>query len=147
MTENSDKKIFELIDENEICREVMLQHPEIWDQLDWNEYNLKERLEKNPYRYQQYRMLWLAERNKLKKIEILMDEYIGNLYDRLKYEGDKKLTKTEIEKYYIPKDEKVKKFRKLHLTQQIRTEVYEHVANAFKQQGFELNAYVKAMEL
>lgn len=145
--ENINKTNFELIDEDEICLEITQQHPELWDQLQWDEYNLKEHLEKNPFHYQQYRMLWLSNKHKLRKIEILMEEYVGKLYDQLKYEGDKTLSKTEIEKYYIPKDERVKKFRTAYMRQAIRTDVYEEIAISFKQQAFELNSYVKAIQL
>jgi hypothetical protein len=145
--DNTEKNNFDLIEEDAICQDVMRQHPDLFDELQWNEYNLKERLEKNPYQYQQYRMLWLKEKHNLRKIEILMEEYIGQLYDSLKYGGEKKLTKSEIEKYYIPKDDKVKAFRVRFMKQQIRAEIYEHIAISFKNQGFELNAYVKALDV
>jgi len=146
-TEKSNKTNLDLIDEDEICREVMLEHLSLWEDLDWNEYNLKEKLEKNPYHYQQFRMLWLGQKNKLRKIEMMRDEYVGNLYDKLKYEGDKTLTKTEIEKYYLPKDPQVMKFNRLCLRQEIRTGVYEEIANTFKMQGFAMGNYVKAMQI
>lgn len=146
-TEVTTKSNMELIDEDEICKEIMLQHISLWNDLDWNEYNLKEKLEKNPYQYQQYRMLWLTEKHKLKKIELLMDEYIGKLYNDLKYKENKSLTKTEIEKYYLPIDENVKKFKRLQMRQEMRSEIYEHICNSFKMQGMSLTAYVKAMQL
>jgi hypothetical protein len=146
-TKNTNKNNFDLIEEDEICREVMLEHPDLFYELDWDEFNLKEKLEKNPYLYQQYRMLWLSQRHKLKKVEILMEEYIGKLYDELRYGGEKSLTKTEIERYYVPKDETVMKFRRAYMRQEIRTEIYEHIANSFKMQGMALSAYVKAMQL
>jgi hypothetical protein len=142
-----EKTNFDLIEEDEICLEVMRQHLDLWDHLQWDEFNLKERLEKNPYHYQQYRMLWLAQKHKLRKVEILMDEYIGNLYDTLKYAGDKTLSKVEIEKYYLPKEKKVIKFKRAYMRQSIRTEIYEHISISFKNQGFEMNSYVKALQL
>lgn len=146
-TQRYDKTNFELIEEDDICLEVMKQHLDLWDDLQWDEFDLKEKLEKNPYQYQQYRMLWLAEKHKARKIEILMDEYIGKLYDELKYGGEKKLSKTEIERYYIPKDTKAIKFMKAHMRQLIRAEVYESIATSFKNQAFEMNSYVKALQL
>jgi len=150
VTENAeryDKNNFELIEEDDICLEVMRQHLDLWDDLQWDEFSLKERLEKNPFQYQQYRMLWLAEKHKARKIEILMDEYIGQLYDDLKYKSSKTLSKVEIEKYYIVKDVRAIKFTKAHMRQLIRAEVYEHIAISFKNQGFEMNAYIKTLEV
>lgn len=149
MSENTEivgKTKFELIDEDDICREITFMHPELWDDLQWNEFDLKEKMEKNPFHYQQYRMLWLAEKHKARKIQMLMDEYIGVLYDSLKY-GEKKLGKVEIERYYITKDPKAIKFNKAYMRQLIRAEVYEQIAIAFKNQGFAMNAYVKALQL
>ena len=147
MAEDQNSENFEIINENDVCNEIMKQHPSLFYDLDWDEFSLKEALEKNPFHYQQYGMLWLIEKNKLLKIETMMNDYIGNLYDELKYKSDKKLGKTEIERYYIPKDEKVKKFKMLYIKQQMRTEVYEYIADTFKQRGFALNSYVKAMQL
>ena len=139
--------IEEVINEDEIICQVMLDHPDLWNDLDYNEYTIKDKLEKNPYQYQQYRLLWLKEKHKLKRIEILKDEYIGKLYDNLRFHGDKKLGKQEVERYYIPKDEKAVKFMKLYMRQEIRTGVYEEISNAFKTQGFAMHTYIKNLEL
>lgn len=130
--------------EDDIIIEIMNDHKDLYDQLNYNEYDIKEKLEKNAYLYQQYRILWLQEKHKLKRIEILKDEYIGNLYSSLKY-GNLKLNKTEIERYFIPKDEKALKFEKLYMRQKIRTETFEYISDSFKQQGFNMSTFVKNM--
>jgi len=132
--------------EDEIIIEIMKDHPQLYDNLNYNEYNIKERLELNAFLYEQYRILGLQEKHKLKRIEILKDEYIGNLYTELKF-GDIKMTKTEIERYMIPKDEKAIRFQKLYMRQQIRTETFEYIADSFKQQNFAMANYIKNMQL
>ncbi len=132
--------------EDEIIKEIMLNHPEIYDQLDYNEYTIKETLEKSPFLYQQYRLLSLSEKHKLKRIQILKDDYIGCLYKELK-NGDRKLSKVEIEKYYIPSDEKAIRFEKLYMKQEIRVQTYEAIASAFDKQGYAMSTYIKNMEL
>jgi len=135
-----------LVIEDEIIIEIMKDHPDLYDNLNYNEYNIKERLELNAFLYEQYRILALQEKHKLKRIEILKDEYIGNLYTELKY-GDLKMTKTEIERYMIPKDEKAIRFQKLYMRQQIRTETFEYIADSFKQQNYAMGNYIKNMQL
>jgi hypothetical protein len=132
--------------EDDIIIEIMKDHPDLYDWLNYNEYNIKDRLENNSFYYEQYRILWLQERNKLKRIQLLKDEYIGNLYQDLK-NGDRKLSKVEIEKYFIPSDDKAIKFEKLYMRQKIRCEVFEYIADAFKQQNYAMGNYIKNMQL
>jgi len=132
--------------EDDIIREVMLDHPTLYDQLNYNEYDIKDKLEVNAFLYQQWRILWIQEKHKLKRIEILKDEYIGKLYSDLKW-GDIKMTKTEIERYMIPKDQKAIKFEKLYMRQRIRTETFEAVTDSFKQQNFTMGNYIKNLQL
>ena len=146
-TEKTDKTNIQLIDEDVVCAEVMKQHPSVYDDLLFDEYNIKDKLEKNSYQYQQFRMLCLSEKHKLRKIEILRDEYIGKLYNKLRYEDAKALTKVEIEKYYIPTDPKVMEFNRLYMRQEMRVDVYNYIAEAFKTQGFTMATYVKNLQI
>jgi hypothetical protein len=132
--------------ENNIIREVLNQFPTLYDDLNFNEYDIKEKLEKNAYLYEQFRVLWLQEKNKLRRIEILRDEYIGKLYQELK-NGDRKLTKTEIERYFIPSDEKAIKYEKLYMKQKIRTETFEALVESFKTQSWNMSTFIKNMQL
>lgn len=131
------------VNEDEIIAEINKDYPQIFDMLDFNEYNLKEKLEKNAYWYQDFRNLMLKEKHKLHRIEILRDEYIGKLYHKLRFENDIKLGKVEVEKYYIPKDAKAIKFQKLWMRQSIRVEVFQSFMDSFKQQGFNMNVFQK----
>jgi len=132
--------------ENEVIKEVLNDFPSLYDDLDFNEYTIKDKLEKNAYLYEQFRILWLQEKNKLKRIELLKDKYIGDLYQELK-NGDRKLSKVEIERYYIPSDEKAIKFEKLYMRQKIRVETFEALADAFKQQSYNMSTYIKNLQL
>lgn len=141
--EELQQKIEGEVNEDEIIKEIMLEYPMLYDMLEFNEFTLKEKLEKNAYWYQQFRVLMIKEKHKLNRIEILKDEYIGKLYHKLRFEGDLKLGKIEVEKYYIPKDEKAIKFMKLYMRQQIRVETFETIKDAFKQQGFNMSVFQK----
>lgn len=149
MSENKEhqQKVETEISEAKIIKEIMLEHPDIYDMLEFNEYTIKEKLEKNAYWYQNFRLLTLQEKRKLNHIQIITDEYIGKLYHQLRFENDIKLGKVETEKYYIPKDEKAVEFMKLVMKQTIRVETYEAITKAFERQGFSMNTFVKNMEL
>ena len=137
-----ESKIFTDIQKDKILKELQLEF-DVFDLITPNEFKLKEQIEKNPFYQEQFRLLYLAEQGKLMRIEIMRDEYIGKLYDELKYKSDMSLTKTEIEKYYIPKDSKVIKLRKLELKTDIRMKFFEAVWEAFKTQSWLFKQYIE----
>ena len=133
------------VNEDNIIKEILSEHPELFDQLNYNEFTIKDRLEKNPWMQEMWRLLYIKEKHKLHRIEILKDEYLGKLYEKLKYNDSRKLTKKEIEHYFIPKDEKSIKFAKLMMKQEIRVEVFESIYESFKAQGWLMKQYLKNM--
>lgn len=151
MTEKKD--MYDIIDdceieinEDEVIKEIMIQYEDLHEMLDFNEYTIKTVIEKNAYIYQQFRLLWLKERGKLLRIEVLMDKYIGDLFENLRFHDDRKLSKVEIEKYMIPRDDTAIKYKKLLIRQQIRVGTYETIKDVFKQQGFNMNLFIKTIQ-
>jgi hypothetical protein len=139
-------KITDLVDEineDSIIKDILSKYPELYDQLNFNEYNIKEHLEMNPWLLEQWRLLTIKQKHKYHRIEILKDEYIGDLYHNLKFENDIKLSKQEIERYYIPKDEKAIKFAKLLMKQNIVVETYEAIYEAFKTQSWTMKQFLR----
>lgn len=137
-----DTKIFTDIQEDSILKDLQLEY-DVLPLLEINEFKLKEQIEMNPFYQEQWRLLYLKEKGKLMRIEVNRDEYIGNLYDELKYKSDISLTATEIKTYYIPKDKTVIKWKKLHLITQIRMEFFEAVWDAFKAQQWQIKNYIE----
>lgn len=133
--------------EDDIIVEIMKEYPDLYDLLNYTEFTVKERLEKNAFLYQQFRLLKIKEKHKLKRIEILRDEYIGKLYHTLRFENTISLGKIEAERYYIPKDENYIKFTKLHMRQQVRVETFEAIADAFDKQGYAMANFIKNLDL
>ena len=140
-------KVEQTVNEDAIIKSIMIDHPDLYDMLEFTEYTIKEKLEMNAYWYQNFRLLTIQQKRKLLQITMLKDEYIGNLYHQLRFENDIKLGKIETEKYYIPKDEKAMEFQRLVMKQTIRVETYEAITKAFERQGFTMNTFVKNMEL
>ncbi len=138
-------KIEDSIEEDEIIKSVMLEHADLYSMLEFNEYNIKGKLEINAYWYQQFRLLSISERRKLSRIQGIHDKYIGELYHKLKHENDISLTKTEIEKFYIPKDDMAIWYKTLLQKQEIRVETFDAIKDAFKQQGYNMTQFIKNM--
>ncbi len=139
-------KLIEDVNEDEIIKELISQYPDLWDDLDYNEYTIANKIQHNPFMTEQWRLLLIKEKHKLHRIEILKDEYQGNLYHQLRFENDIKLGKQEVERYYLPKDEKLIKFFKLELKQQIRVEFYDSVYESFRNQGWLMKQFLIAID-
>ena len=141
------EKIIKDIDEDAIIKKIMLEYPDLYDLLEFNEYTIKEKLEKNAWWFQNFRLLYIREKRKLEQIKIIHDEFVGNLYHQLRFENDITIGKIETEKYYIPKHPKVVEYRKLIMKQMIRVETFEAIKDAFKQQGYNMTQFIKNMEI
>jgi len=135
------------LSEDEIIVSIMKVYPELYDILEFNEFTLKERLEKNAYLQEQFRFLCIKEKSKLKKLEIQRDEYIGKLYDELKYEDNRSLTKTEIERYYILKDPEYIKLTRLYNIQTVIVETFETIKEALKSQSYNMRTFLETLKL
>lgn len=135
------------LSEDDIIIEIMKEYPDLYDLLNYTEFTVKERLEKNAFLFQQFRLLKIKEKHKLKRIEILKDEYTGKLYHQLRFENTISLGKIEVERYYIPKDERYIKFTKLYMRQQVRVETFEAIAQAFDKQGYAMANFIKNLDL
>ena len=141
MSELDDKITFS-INEDEILNKLQLEY-DVFPLLEINEYTLKRQIEMNPYYQQQWRLLYLKEKGLLTRLEIERDEYIGKLYDDLKNRSDTSLTKIEVEKYYIPKDQKVILYKKTILKMETRMQFFEAVYDSFKSQQWLIKNYIE----
>lgn len=110
--------------------------------LDFNEHNIKDRLERNAFHMKDFRLKYLIEMGKYEQIKDRLEKVTGEKYIALK-EGEVKLTKTEIEKYYLPKDEEILKLKALLRKQELRAEYFQAVWAAFDKTGWNMKLYAE----
>jgi hypothetical protein len=106
MSQELLKYVEEKIRENYIIKELLLTY-DIKELLDYNEFNITEKIQNLPFYTEQFRLLSITEESKLRKIENRLDIMKGEKYHYYKTQYDVSLKKTEIEKYYLPKDKDV----------------------------------------
>ena len=144
MSKELDNKITFSINEDEILKGLQLEY-DVYPLLTIDEYHLKEQLERNPFYQEQWRLLVLKEKCILAKLEIMLGEKTGQLYDTLKNHSDVTYTARELERYYIPKDPELLKIRKLMLKVEVRMQFFEAVHDAFKTQQWMFKNYIESM--
>lgn len=120
----------------------LLTEYDITSLLGWDELNVRDRIEKNPWIQKHCRMKALQEEAKLGKVQDMFDKHVGELYHSLKYESGLELTKTEIERYYIPKDVRVCELKEILRTQELVVGYWRELVKTLEHQHWALRNWV-----
>ena len=113
----------------------------VYDILMFNEFTIKERLERNAFHYKDFRLKYLQECAKTEQVRDRLEKIIGEKYQALK-NGVVTLSKTEIEKYYLPTDEEVLKLKALLRKQEVRAEYFDAVTKAIDKQAWSMKNFI-----
>ena len=131
-----DKTIEELNKEHQIVEEIK-----------FSEIDIKEKLEKNAFLLQKYQGLFQKEKFILEEKEMLYDKLVGSVFNKLRFESEKGLTKYEIEKYYIPQDPKVIQMKKILNIQHARTDFFETCLISIKSQQWSMKGFIDSVKI
>ena len=112
----------------------------VYDLLTFNEFNIQDRLERLSFHMKDFRLKFLQEQGKLAQVEDHLNKVTADKYIALK-EGSVTLSKTEIEKYYLAKDEEVLNLRGLVRKQEMRVNYFEAVWHAMDKLQWNMKLY------
>jgi len=112
----------------------------VYDLLTFNEFNINERLERLAFHMKDFRLKFLQEQGKLSAVQDRLDKLIGDKYVALK-SGEVTLSKTEIERYYLPKDADIMNLKALVRKQEMRTEYFQAVWAAMDKLQWNMKLY------
>ena len=112
----------------------------VYDLLTFNEFNIQDRLERLSFHMKDFRLKFLQEQSKLNAVQDRLDKEIGDKYVALK-SGEVTLSKTEIEKYYLPKDPDIMKLKGLVRKQEMKTEYFSAVWSAMDKLQWNMKLY------
>lgn len=132
-------KIRDELNEDTIFKKLEADY-NVYDLLTFNEFNIQERLERLSFHMKDFRLKFLQETAKLNQVEDRLNKVVGDKYIALK-EGAVTLTKTEIEKYYLPKDPEIMQLRGLVRKQELRANYFEAVWQAMDKLQWNMKLY------
>lgn len=142
------KKIKAEIDENVVLKKLQEEYSDqITEMLEFDEFNIGDKLAMNSHYQENFRLLYISEKQKLNRIEDMFNEKAGEKYDYYKHNDGRDLNKQEIERYYLPKDEELIKLKKLIRLQETRVEFFAAVAESFKSQGFNMRTFMDNLKV
>ena len=130
----------------EIIEELLAEHP-IESMIQFSEIDVREKLEKNEFLVVKYTELLNSEKETLERILAIKDKIIGIQYDHYRFNYQKQLKSAEIEKYYLPKDEKIIKINKILRKQKWRVEFFETATKALIRLGWNMKSYLQAIKM
>jgi len=126
--------------EEKILRKLKEKH-DIESMISFDNLNIQEELQRNPYYIIKYKELYIKEQNLLDEIQSKYDELVGKRYHFYRFESDENLTKAEIEKYYLPKDEKIIKMKKIIRKQKIKVDFFDACYKAFEKRQWAMKTF------
>lgn len=140
-TQTVIQKIRADINEDELYKRLEEEY-NVYDILMFNEFNLQEKIERSAFHLKDFRLKFLQETAKYEQLQDHLGKVTGQKYQDLK-EGSVSLTKTEIEKYYLPKDEELLRLKALIRKQEARCKYFESVWSALEKQTWHIKMWIE----
>lgn len=141
MSNDSGKSEEEL--KKELLESLKLEY-NIAEDVSFNEFNIHEKLKNHAFVMLRYGELLERANYDYEKLKELRDKIIGERYHYYRFNFDEGLTKIEIEKYYLVKDEKIMKINKLLRLQKIKVDFFNICTKAIDKMGWNMKNYIDA---
>jgi hypothetical protein len=126
----------------EVINKLKSEYP-IETLIQFNEFNIREKLQQNAFLVLQYKEYYLKEKNELDRLGAYRDKIIGERYDFYRFNHNQELKPNEIKDYYLPKDEKIIKINRLYKKQEWRVSFFEACTDALSQMGWRMKGWLE----
>jgi hypothetical protein len=128
-----------------IIQELYAEYP-FADESSFNEFDIYDKLQQKEQLFIKYKEQYFAEKAALDYLLDLKDQLAGKIYNLLRFEDDRQLIKSEIEKYYIPNDKRMIKLNDLIAKQSVRVEFFDLAANSINNMGWNIKNWLDAQK-
>lgn len=129
---------------DDIIKELSEKYP-IESIVSFSELDIHDKLASNASQQVIYTEQLNREREQLDKVIALRDKIIGERYDHYRFNYDRELKPAEVEKYYLPKDEKVMKANLLVQRQQWRVDYFAMCVKAITSQQWNMKNFLESI--
>ena len=134
------------MNEEEIKKKLYEEYP-IADELTYDNHTIEYKIKNQLTLELKYWDLLQNEKYQLDKLEDLMIDARYIAYDKLKFENDRTLTKTEIDETYLPREKPVRIIAGKIKDQKVRIDFFKMCYNSVKQLNWNMQNYIKAQGL
>ena len=133
------------MNDKEIFNKLKADHP-IDEMVKFNELTISDEIQKNDGLCVKYRDLYHRALGESDKLSDLYDKLAGKRYKHYRFEADEGWTKVEIEKYCLPQDVKIMKFKKIIRRQQIKVRFFEMCWKAFEGRKWSMKMFMETLK-
>lgn len=140
--DNKQVKEEELSDEERVLDELEKEH-NIIEISSFNDFDIKEKLEKNSFYLVRYTELLEKERMNLSKIQDIFEQVRGKRYEHYRFNYDERLDKKEIEMYFLPRDKMIIEVKKHLRLQELRVKFFELCVKAIEKQPWNIKSWLE----
>ncbi len=128
------------VDKDKIIEDLLKEYP-IYDLVAFDELNIFQKLQDNPYQVIRFQDQLIKERIRYDELEELQEKLVGELYHKYRFQSEEELSNKEIEKYYIPKDPKYLKMKEILRKQKIRIGFFELCVKGLDRQYWSMKEF------
>lgn len=128
------------VDKDKIIEDLLKEYP-IYDLVAFDELNISQKLQDNPYQVIRFQDQLIKERVRYDELEELQEKLVGELYHKYRFQSEEELSNKEIEKYYIPKDPKYLKMKEILRKQKIRIGFFELCVKGLDRQYWSMKEF------
>jgi hypothetical protein len=140
------KKKSEKEKQEEILEELYKQYP-IDEMVKFDEFSISEKLQDNSYWIVHFRNELLKVTSEYEQLEEMLETLIGQRYDYYRFDYDKELDKTEIKNYYIPKDQKIRKMKRILARQKVKVEFFKYCVAGMEKQQWNMKNFLENLKV
>ena len=117
------------------------------DFVSFNEFNIQEKLQQHAFTLIQWQQKLENERFQLDKLKELLERVQGEAFEKIQKESDITLRTTEIEKYYLPRDPKIKKVKEALIIQQYIVNYFELSCKAIQSMSWAMKNFIDTQKI
>ena len=135
----------EKVKREEILKELYDQYP-IDELVRFSELDIADKLQDNSYYVVKFRdklAMCLAE---YEQLEEMLETLQGQLYNHYRFEYDRELDKTEIKNYYLPKDKKIIKMKRIMSRQKVKVDFFKFCVAGMEKQQWNMKNFLEALK-
>lgn len=142
----SNEAVIEEIEKKELIENLRNEY-KIEDDIAFNEFTIQDKLKNHAFLMLRYGEQLERANYDLEKLKELKDKITGDRYHYYRFNYDEGLTKVEIEKYYLVKDDKILKINKLIRLQKIKVDFFSICYKALDKMGWNMKNYLEAHKI
>ena len=115
--------------------------------VDFNEFTLNDRLQRHPFMLMKFQQKLENEKFQLNKLLDLKVKIEGEAFERIQRENDLVLKTSEIEKYYLPRDEKLNKIKETLSLQTFIVSYFEMTVKVLNSMSWTLKNFIDSYKI